>query len=216
MLHKIIFGGNEIIEEIFKDMGLVSEPSESPIENIPIVRNIRSRINELSSIETNVRMEREVLMHLHDHIITAFRGEEAKPPTEAPKAQGETKSPVETETPETTEGNSSQKIDAEPSDDEPGMPCLRVLEDGAKAVVKILKDAPMTSRFKKVGRMCLSLETSLKINPGHNEIQRAARLELAMREALDFLQTSKLAIRFGDLKNTRKIMEEALAKKSQA
>jgi hypothetical protein len=199
-------------------MGLVSEPPESPIENIPIVRNIRSRINELSSIETNVRTEREVLTHLHDHIITAFRGEEAKPPAEKPPVEKQKYESDETfpvENPETTKGTSSQKIDAEPSDDEPVAPCLRVLEDGAKAVVKILKNAPMTSRFKKVGRMCLSLETSLKINPGHNEIQRAARLELAMREALDFLQTSKLAIRFGDLKEARKIIEEALAKKSQ-
>lgn len=222
MLHKIIVSGNEIIEEILKDMGFRTEEKTSSIENSGLVRDIKTRINELGIIENKAHIEREALTHMCDYIIAAFK--ETKSPNVAPKAPEETKPPVEPSTeapkepekPKTAEGTSSQKIDAEASDDlDLVIPRLRIVEDAVKAVVKILKDAPMTNRFQKVGDLCNGLITALKMNPEHNDIQRTARLEMAMGEALDFLQKSKLAARFGDLKEARKIVEEAMEKKSQ-
>jgi hypothetical protein len=219
-----MFGGNEIIGEILKDMGFQSEEKPSSIENSGLVRDIKTRIKELGIIENKAHIEREALTHMCDYIIAAFKGE-TKPPVEKPPAQ-KPEAPKAPETPKATdgtssqpeasEGTSSQKIDADASDDlNLVVPRLKILEEGAAEFIKILKDAPMTKRFKKVGDMFQDVATAYKINPEHNRIQRTARLEMAMGNAITFLQTSKLAARFSDLKEARKIAEDTMAKKAQ-
>ena len=226
MLHQIIFNGNRIIEEIFKNMGFQSGEKPSSIEDCGLVRDIRNRIDELGLIEKKAHVEREALTHLCDYIIAAFKGE-AKSPFVAPKAPEEAKPPVETETPKAAEGTSSP-IEMEapsqpkategtssPDDLDMVIPRLKILEDGAEAFENLLKDAPMIKRFKQVGDMYQEVVNARKINPEHNRVQRTARLEMAMGNAITFLQTSKLAARFALLREARKIAEETMERKSQ-
>jgi hypothetical protein len=233
MLHKFFFDENSIVNEILKNMGFQTGENEPSIENVPFYRGVKNRIKELEVFEENARLERKVLSHLLNYIDEACKEpqkpEKSKAPnepekTQAPEVPKEPEMPVEAKAPEpaapekSTEAETSllsqEKIDTE-SFLELVDPRLQILEDGAKAAVKILEKAPMTNHFRPITHIFEMLESALKPNPELTEMERIARLEAATGEALSFLQTSKLAARLGALKEVKTILENAMDKKAQ-
>ena len=93
---------------------------------------------------------------------------------------------------------------------------LDILEEGIKKVIAKMDNVPMFNRF-----ICLNnLQNGLIVlsngrEPGQTDIQRVARLEMGIGEALNFLQTSKLAKRFNLLKEIKKDLEEVIDRSSQ-
>ncbi len=203
------------------------EKKDRSVKDHPMFKELERAIDLMKRDIAETSCKVKLLENLRDTILEATgEAEEAKPPVAPPTPKPEapptpqttkgTSSPESEKPQEATNGTSSQKIDAdEPDDLDLVIPRLKILEEGAAAFINLLKDAPMIKRFKQLGDMYQEVVNAYKINPEHNRIQRTARLEMALGNAITFLQTSKLAARFGDLKEARKIAEDTMAKKSQ-
>jgi len=138
-------------------------------------------------------MERDALSHFCDYLLRGFNGKMKPEESETPKAPEPTRT----------------------LDDEVKLR-LDILEEGIKKVIAKMDNVPMFNRF-----ICLNnLQNGLIVlsngrEPGQTDIQRVARLEMGIGEALNFLQTSKLAKRFNLLKEIKKDLEEVIDRSSQ-
>jgi hypothetical protein len=195
--------------DILKIMAQQNAPKGMSSEQHPFLKGLEKRIRELEFLMVEIDLEREMLSRLRDHVLEALKGEK-KPEPEAQIPNGKSD-----EKPQKMEEKSDTSDEKAPSE-EPVAPRLEALEKGVKRAIKTLKKAPMLKTFKSLRLLNRTLAAAVgKSEPGQMQFERIAKLEMAIGEALNFLQTSKQAARSNVLKEMKKILEETLDKAAQ-
>ncbi len=191
---------------------------ETSVKEHPLFMELERGIELMKRDIAKTTHELKLLERLRNEILEAC-GEETKPPveTEAPKK------PVKSEKTENTSGNSietksttqsPEKIDAEPSDDLVN-PQLKHLKKEVSKALKTVRGTPLAKRVKKVKLMIRTLSAAGKPGPELTDMERIARIEAAIGDALSFLQTSKLAARTKVLKEVKQILEDTIDKRNK-
>ena len=181
----------------------------------PLLADIDQAISDMKHARDELEVKIKMTEHLRDALARVFKDlenadrqenksekpETAAPP-EKPKAPAE---PGKAKSPET----SPEKIDAEPSNG-PVNPQLKHLKKGVNKAIKSVRGTKLAQHFKDVRRLSRRLSAAVKPGLELTDMELIARIEAAIGEALDFLQTSKLALRTKVLKEVKQILEETI------
>jgi hypothetical protein len=168
------------------------------------LREFEREIKYLEQLAAEISFKHSFFTYWRDvmtGVVQGYRNQDKSAPKPTPK-----NAPKKPEA--EAEANTSPATSVEPR--------LKILEEGIKKALNTYKKAPMSKCFK--GPKLMNRMLSLAVKPGLEltEFERIARMEAAIGEALNFLQTSKMAARSNVLKEMKKILEETIDKSSQA
>ena len=206
MLHKIFFDENGIVNEILKD--IIRIEREEAQRN-PFLQPIEVEIERLENIEEQIRVRVNAMKQLHHFISGIFSPSQPdKDNSEKPQPQEQpekNESIKHEETPEKIDDGTEESLSV------PMSWRLNVLEQAVKDVVSKLGKADMTSRFNQINEVYQKLKKCVNCSEEQKgTVAHLVDVETAVGDALNFLSTSKVGVRFNLLKELRLELEEAI------
>ncbi len=166
----------------------------------PLLADIDDVISDLNQAKAEIELRIKMTEHLRDALEKVFKNND-KPKAEPKVSEEQTQ----------TEFSKSftEKIDAGLSNG-PKNPQLAHLKKGVNKAIKTVRGTKLAQHFKYVRRMSRMLSAAVKPGLELTEMERIARIEAAIGEALSFLHSSKLAARTKVLKEVKKILEDTI------
>ncbi len=173
-------------------------------EKNPLLADIDDVISDLNQAKSEIELRIKMTEHLRDALEQVFKNN--KNPGAEPKVSDE-------QTQTEFSKSFTEKID-EGLSNGPKNPQLAHLKKGVDKAIKMVRGTKLAQHFKDVRRMNRMLSAAVKPGLELTEMERIARIETAIGEALGFLQTSKLAARTKVLKEVKKILEDTIDRRN--